>query len=53
MGRKHTRIGELRNGRKFKCNNKPFIVLVLILTVEGVCFTFGLFTFNLNLQPLG
>ena len=25
------RIGELRNGRKFKCENKPFIVFILIL----------------------
>ena len=24
-------IGELRNGRKFKCENKPFIVFILIL----------------------
>ena len=24
-------IGELRNGRKFKCGNKPFIVFILIL----------------------
>ena len=24
-------IGELRNGRKFKCENEPFIVLILIL----------------------
>ena len=24
-------IGELRNGQKFKCENKPFIVFILIL----------------------
>ena len=24
-------IGELRNGRKFKCENEPFIVFILIL----------------------
>ena len=24
-------IGELRNGLKFKCDNKPFIVFILIL----------------------
>ena len=24
-------IGELPNGRKFKCENKPFIVFILIL----------------------
>ena len=24
-------IGELRNGRKFECDNKPFIVFILIL----------------------
>ena len=24
-------IGELRNGRKFKCENKPFIAFILIL----------------------
>ena len=24
-------IGELRNSRKFKCKNKPFIVIILIL----------------------
>ena len=24
-------IGELRNGRKFKCENKPFMVFILIL----------------------
>ena len=24
-------IGEPRNGRKFKCENKPFIVLILVL----------------------
>ena len=24
-------IGELRNGRKFKCENKPFIIFILIL----------------------
>ena len=25
-------IGELRNGRKFKCENKPFVVFILILS---------------------
>ena len=29
-------IGELRNGRKFKCENGPFIVFILIL--RGVLF---------------
>ena len=24
-------IGEVRNGREFKCENKPFIVFILIL----------------------
>ena len=24
-------IGELRNGRKFKCKNKPFTIFILIL----------------------
>ena len=36
-------IGELRNGRKFKCENKPFIVVILIL--RRVLFL----KFNLNL----
>ena len=34
-------IGELRNGRKFKCENKSFIVFILIL--RRVCFNFYLF----------
>ena len=25
-------IGELRNGQKFKCENEPFILLILTLT---------------------
>ena len=33
-------IGELRNGRKFKCENKPFIVFILILRGFGFRFDF-------------
>ena len=39
-------IGELRNGRKFKCKNEPFIVLTL--TLRRVCLSF-FFLFNSNL----
>ena len=33
-------IGELRNGRKSKCENEPFIVLTLILrrVLSSFCF---------------
>ena len=44
-------IGELRNDRKFKCDNKPFIVFILIL--RRFCFRFVFFKFNSNMQPLG
>ena len=36
-------IGELRNGQKFKCKNKPFIVFILIL--RRVCFRFEFLKF--------
>ena len=44
-------IGELRNGRKFKCENEPFIVLIFILrrVLYSICFLKD----QLNLQPLG
>ena len=45
-------IGELRNGRKFKRENKPFIISILFL--RRVLFKIYLFLkFNSNLQPLG
>ena len=31
-------IGELRHARKFRCENKPFIIFILFL--EGFCFRF-------------
>ena len=43
--------GELRNGRKFKCENKSFIVFILIL--GRVCFRFVLFFIHLELTPVG
>ena len=33
-------IGELRNGRKFKYENKPFIVLIITLRRVLSCFFF-------------
>ena len=44
-------IGDLRNGRKFKCENKPFIAFILIL--KGFCFRFDFYKFNSNIPPLG
>ena len=34
----YSHIGELRNGRKFKCANEPLIVFILML--EGFCLRF-------------
>ena len=40
-------IGELRNGRKFKCENKPFIVFISILKIFLFQICFFLFEFEL------
>ena len=44
-------IGELRNGAKLKCENKPFIVFILIFgrVLFKICFYFKCIS---NLQPL-
>ena len=44
-------IGELRNGRKLKCENKPFIVFILIL--RGFCFRFDFVKAQFELTAAG
>ena len=44
-------IGELRNGRKIKCENRPFIVFIFIF--RRVLYSICLKKTQLNLQPLG
>ena len=44
-------IGELRNGRKFKCENRPFIVFILIL--RGLCSRFDFVKIQFELTAVG
>ena len=44
-------IGGLRNGRKIKCENKPFIIYILIL--EEACFMFEVFKIQFELTAVG
>ena len=44
-------IGEVRNGRKFKCENEPFTVFIFIL--EEFCLRFEFILIQFELTAVG
>ena len=46
-------IGELRNGRKFKCENKHFSSIFILILRKGSVLDLDFLKFNSNIEPLG